>query len=400
MEKVRVAAAGHICLDIIPDLSGVKGAGEEDSFIIPGRLLRIGPASIALGGAVPNTGIALARLGMDTTLMGKIGDDLLAKTILCALQEAGLEHLDFESGMIQAKGETSSYTVVFSPPHQDRCFLHCSGANDTFSPEDLDPERFEGVRLLHFGYPTLMREIYTQPKAFAKKLDKIREKGTLISLDVTMPDPDGPEGKLDWEDWFRTVLPFVDIYLPSLEETLFMLDRERFEEVSRRLHRTVVKSGETLNPATLLEFSEIDALAKRLLDLGVEVAGIKLGDEGIYLRTAKEPVRITAEMPQNVALQWADRKLLAQCYEVPVAGTTGSGDCTIAGFLTGLLHCWPPKQTLRFAAAVGACNVQKADATSGIPSMEEVLNRSRKWSLKESQLHPEEVGAETTAKCA
>lgn len=179
-----------------------------------------------------------------------------------------------------------------------------------------------------------------------------------------------------------------------------MLDRERFEEVSRRLHRTVVKSGETLNPATLLEFSEIDALAKRLLDLGVEVAGIKLGDEGIYLRTVKEPERITAEMPQNVALQWADRKLLAQCYEVPVAGTTGSGDCTIAGFLTGLLYGWPPKQTLRFAAAVGACNVQKADATSGIPSMEEVLNRSRKWSLKESQLHPEEVGAETTAKCA
>lgn len=390
----KVAVAGHLCLDFIPDLSALKSNPDEDSFFIPGRLLRVGAAALALGGAVPNTGIAMARLGMETTLMGKVGNDLLGKTILEAFQALGMPHLDFQSGMIRARGEASSYSVVLSPPKTDRCFLHCSGVNDSFSPQDLDPAQFEGVRLLHFGYPTLMRGIYSAPKEFAARLAEIREKGTLISLDVTMPDPAGPEGSIDWRRWFETVLPFVDVYLPSVEETLFMLNRPLFEEVSRRLHRAVTAPGTSLNPAVLLKFEEIDELAKTLLDFGVGAAGIKLGDQGIYLRTAEAPKRLTEQMGQSVAEQWGNRKLLAQCFDVPVAGTTGSGDCTIAGFLTGLLNGWTPKKTLRFASAVGACNVQKADATSGIPSLEEVLSRAKKWQTKESQLHPEEVGAE------
>lgn len=392
--KSQVVAAGHLCLDIIPDLSGLKTSCEEENFIIPGRLLRIGPASLALGGAVSNTGIAFARLGIQTTLMGKIGDDLLGKTILEAFRALRMHNLDFKSGMLQVPGEVSSYTIVVNPPKVDRCFLHCSGANDTFSPDDLDPERFDGVRLLHFGYPTLMHTIYTQPRQFAEKLAKIREKGTLISLDMTMPDPHGPEGELDWRRWFDVVLPNVDVFLPSLEEILFMLNRTRFEEVSRRQHRIITSPGSSINPATLLPFEEIDELADELIKFGVEAAGIKLGDEGIYLKTCENPVRITAEMSVDSASQWMGRKILAKCYDVPVVGTTGSGDCTIAGFLTGLLNGWPLKKTMRFASATGACNVQQADATSGIPSFNEVLTRAKKWKQKPGNLHPEEVGAE------
>lgn len=389
----KVIVAGHLCLDLIPSIP-VKNNSEDEPFIIPGRLLRIGPAAVALGGAVPNTGIALARLGIDTKLMGKIGDDLLGQTIQNVFQSLGMEHLDYREGMILAPGEASSYTVVIAPGQADRCFLHCSGANDTFSPSDLNPEQFEGVQLLHFGYPTLMKEIYSNPKELAEKFAQIREKGTLISMDVTMPDPDGPEGSIDWKRWFRTVLPYVDIYLPSIEETLFMLNRDLFDEVGRRMNRAVVPPGVSLNPASLLSFQEIDDLAQELLSCGVSAAGIKLGDQGIYLSTAQNVERLTASMTESIAPQWAGRKLIAQCCEVPVVGTTGSGDCTIAGFLTGLLKGWPPKQTLRFACAVGACNVQKADATSGIPSMEEVQSRMKKWALKESVFHSEEIEAE------
>ncbi|MBQ9454762.1 MAG: carbohydrate kinase family protein [Thermoguttaceae bacterium] len=393
MSKPKVVCAGHLCLDIIPDLSPVKTV-EGESFIIPGHLVRVGAASIALGGAVSNTAIAFARLGMDTVIMGKIGDDLIGKTTLEAFRALGMPNLDYEAGMIQTPGEASSYSIVINPPKVDRCFLHCSGANDTFSPNDLDPKRFEGVRLLHFGYPTLMHAICTAKEEFAARLKEIREMGVLTSLDVTMPDPEGPEGDVDWKRWFETVLPFVDIYLPSLEETLFMLNRPLFDEVTRRLRRAVPSSESSLNPAVYLKFSEIDALAKELLRYGTAAAGIKLGDQGIYLRTAENTDRLTEKMASNIASQWPGRKILAQCYEVPVVGTTGSGDCTIAGFLTGLLNGWAPKKTLRFACAVGACNVQKADATSGVPTLEEVLTRVKKWDMKECLLHPEEVDAE------
>jgi len=60
---------------------------------------------------------------------------------------------------------------------------------------------------------------------------------------------------------------------------------------------------------------------------------------------------------------------------VQVVGTTGSGDATIAGFLAGLLHGLPPERVIAAAVAVGACNVEAADAISGIPTWAEVQRR-------------------------
>ena len=370
-----------MCLDIIPDLGSLK-RGEDGSFISPGHLLRIGPATMALGGAVSNTGIACAKLGLETELMGCVGDDLLGETIQAAFRAQHLPNLDFTQGMIVKPGEVSSYTIVVSPPKMDRCFLHCSGANDTFSPADLHPEMFAGARLMHFGYPTLMRGIYSDPKGFAAKLAEIRQLGVLVSMDVTMPDPQGPEGALDWRRWFEIVLPQVDIYLPSLEETLFMLNRPLFEEVSRRASRVVPGPGGSVNPAACMDFERIEDLAQDLLNYGVELAGIKLGDMGLYLRSGESVARCTEFMEPEIAPQWRNCRELSPCFEVKVAGTTGSGDCTIAGFLTGLLAGWAPRPTLDFANAVGACNVQAPDATSGVPDREEVLRRMQTWQRK------------------
>lgn len=67
--------------------------------------------------------------------------------------------------------------------------------------------------------------------------------------------------------------------------------------------------------------------------------------------------------------------LWAPCFKVAVAGSTGSGDATIAGFLAGLLRDLPVEQALTMATAVGACNVEKADALSGIRSWDETSRR-------------------------
>ena len=62
--------------------------------------------------------------------------------------------------MIVTPGEVTSYSVVISPPGSDRIFLHCSGANHTFSAADLLAQSFEAAAILHFGYPPLMRGMY------------------------------------------------------------------------------------------------------------------------------------------------------------------------------------------------------------------------------------------------
>ena len=76
---------------------------------------------------------------------------------------------------------------------------------------------------------------------------------------------------------------------------------------------------------------------------------------------------------------WQNRELLTPCLEVDVVGTTGAGDCTIAGFLAGLLHGLCPEETLRAGVGVGACSVQSADATSGVPSWNDLQERLPLW---------------------
>jgi sugar/nucleoside kinase (ribokinase family) len=58
-----------------------------------------------------------------------------------------------------------------------------------------------------------------------------------------------------------------------------------------------------------------------------------------------------------------------------VVGTTGAGDATVAGFLSGLLRDLSPEAAATAAVAVGACNVEAADALSGVRSWEETMSR-------------------------
>ena len=67
--------AGHLCLDVYPDLSAINPVQFRKSFA-PGRLMEIGSVHFSPGGPVANVGLALHKLGIKAKLMGKVGDDL------------------------------------------------------------------------------------------------------------------------------------------------------------------------------------------------------------------------------------------------------------------------------------------------------------------------------------
>lgn len=349
----EVIVVGHICLDIFPTFTdGTTRA----KVLAPGALIHVGPALMALGGAVANTGIALHRLGIPTRLMGKVGDDLFGQAILALMRESG-EALT--QGMLVAPGEHSSYSVVISPPGTDRIFLHHPGTNDTFGTEDIAPEQVRHARLFHFGYPPLMRRIYQDGGAsFAALLRDIKAQGVTTSLDMALPDPASEAGLVDWEDWLTTVLPFVDLFLPSVDELVFMLGR-----------RITYSNGQIDGP-------RLSELAAYLLQLGTPIVALKLGNAGLYLRTTDNAQRLREISPEDLQA-WHQRELLSPCFQVQPVGTTGAGDCTIAGFLAGFLQHLSPEEVLQSAVAVGASSVEQADATSGIPSWSQVQARIR-----------------------
>jgi hypothetical protein len=103
---------------------------------------------------------------------------------------------------------------------------------------------------------------------------------------------------------------------------------------------------------------------------------LKVGHLGLYLRTAGQAALadLGRARPSDIA-RWANREFWAPVFQTTPVGTTGAGDAAVAGFLAALLRDLTPTEAVTMAAAVGACNVEAADALSGLRSWEETLAR-------------------------
>jgi sugar/nucleoside kinase (ribokinase family) len=376
-DTYEAVVAGHICLDVIPDLTNIS----KDRFaqaIGPGRLTEIGPATFCTGGPVSNTGLALIKLGTETRLMGKVGDDTFGHAVKEIVSSYGPGPA---SGMVVDERVSTSYTIVLSTPGVDRVLLHYPGANDTFSADDVRYEQLSQARLFHFGYPPIMKLMFADNGAeLTQVFRRARETGVTTSLDMALPDPSSAAGRANWVSIIQATLPFVDVFLPSIEEILYMIRREVYDNLYR------AANGPDFLP--LITPQLLSDTSRELVEMGAGIVALKLGDRGLYLRTS-DPSRIEAmgrARPSNTAA-WADKELWTSCFNVDVVGTAGSGDATIAGFLSGLLRDLSAEEAVTAAVAVGACNVEAADTLSGVRPWADTMNRvASGWKRHESEV--------------
>lgn len=159
-----------------------------------------------------------------------------------------------------------------------------------------------------------------------------------------MIDEQGASGTLDWQRILSRTLPFVDLFVPSIDETLLML--------RPRDHRAWAAGELKLTLAYLHDFADT------LLQSGVNaIAGFKLGSFGIFLKTR--------------AGDWAYHP----AFLVDVAGTTGAGDSAYAGLISAFVKKLTIEEMARWACAVGASNVEQPDAISGVRSWGDTAKR-------------------------
>jgi sugar/nucleoside kinase (ribokinase family) len=356
---------GHICLDFIPTMGHVP-EGKLASLLKPGHLLITGPAAFSTGGPVSNTGLALHRLGIDTRLIAKVGADPLGNIVRGIVEQHAPS---LSQGLVIDPASSTSYAVILSAPGVDRIFLHYPGANDTFSVSDVDFDLVCQSRLMHFGYPPVMKRMYSQNgRELVDLFRRAKQCGVTTSLDMTYPDPDAEGGKVDWRAILQDVLPYVDIFLPSFDELMFMLRREECDRLRSML------TGGDLTSAVSVE--RLEELSTELLEMGSKMVVIKAGGRGLYLRTAEEAaIQQMGHATPDEPYIWAEREMWTACFKVDVIGTTGAGDATIAGFLSALLRGLDPYEALTTAVGVGACNVEAADALSGLRSWDETRGR-------------------------
>lgn len=278
-----------------------------------GRLVLADQMELHSGGCAVNTAIALAKLGLSAGVMGKVGQDGFGDFILRELERYGLE----VSGVKRTPEANTSATMVLVEPDGERRFIHCLGANAELVEEDLNWRLIEGSRILHIAGSLVMPGIDGLPTADI--LRRAHERGVITALDTVW------DAKGRWLEVIEPCLPHIDYFLPSLEEARMITS----------LHA----------PSEIALF---------FLDRGVGVVALKMGEEGCYLRSPDEELRIPA-------------------YDVVGIDTTGAGDAFVAGFLTGVVKGWDLKQTGYLANAVGALCITAIGATTGVRSFDETL---------------------------
>lgn len=366
-KMIDAIAAGHVCLDLTPKID-VHGKTVQE-VLRPGKLVHTGECFISLGGPVSNTGIALGILGQDVALMCKVGNDMFGRIISEKITEYGTDKIIAIDEEVE-----SSYTVAVVVPGNDRIFLHDPGANNSFGADDVDYSQVENCRLFHFGYPPQMKKVYQDNgKELTEIFRRAKEAGATTSLDMAQPDKNAESGKQDWDTILRNTLKYVDIFIPSVEETMFMLYPDKYDEFVK------IHTGEN-DPLETMDESILPLLGAKAIEYGAKIAVIKCGVRGYYIRTAENLEGFGRVAPADLE-DWSGREIICESYHVDnIQSATGSGDSSIAGFLSSFLNGDGIYDCIQTACATGAENLTGLDALSGIKSMEETREMMKEMS--------------------
>lgn len=279
-----------------------------------GKLFEAEPIEIATGGIAPNSGIAMARLGMKVAAFTYVGRDEWGGLIRRRLEAEGLDC----GRLLEHPTVATSTTAVLIDPSGERSFIHCVGA-----PRQMDGELFlknldlfARSRMTLIGYYSLMPTLEAD---LPEVLAAIRTTGCRTALDAA-----GSGGAMQPLD---RILPQLDVYLPSYDEAC--------HQTGLTDPRAILKAYRSCGAPGLL--------------------GVKLGSKGALLSPAAgEYVEIPCIPPPG-----------------PIVDTTGAGDCFYAGVLTGLMRGMDLRSAGMLGAATGACCITGLGASAGIRDFKE-----------------------------
>ncbi len=360
-----VVVAGHICLDITPVFTCDK-VNKITDILKPGQVAEVKDANISTGGPVSNTGLAMKILGADTNLICKVGCDEFGD-LICSM----LDKYDTDKEVVRTKKASTSYSVVLAMPGVDRIFLHNSGANDLFGAVDVSEDCLSDAALFHFGYPTLMKCMYeNEGDELVELYRKVKSCGVATSMDLSLVDSESTSGKADWKTILTKVMPYVDFFVPSIEEVCAMIDPKRHKEWQLR-------AGDK-DVTDVIDFEhDVKPVADECIKLGAKVLLLKCGILGMYLCTAELDGKCKFGERLDLDFKtWSNLHIFEKPYKPgKVRSALGAGDTSIAAFLTGILNKETPEMCLKLATGCAACCVEEYDALSGLISYDELKDK-------------------------
>ena len=287
-----VLVIGDLLYDMLAKVDGDVTLG-TDTFV---------PIRVAAGGSGANAAAWLAHSGVETSFVGRVGDDIFGGFLEGEMERVGVTpHLARDPSLPTGK------VFVLVDGAGERTMITDRGAGEALGPDDLPETLFSGGHLHLSGY-TLSGG--SRREAATKALRLAREAGMTVSVDpssVPLLESVGPELFLGWTRG-------ADLLFPNLAE------------------------GETLTGER-----DPDLILKKLLPYYRAVV-LKLGPEGAaYSDGTGDTLRVSAAPAR-------------------VEDTTGAGDAFSAGFLADWLARGSTKEALRRGAGVAARAVGRVGA--------------------------------------
>jgi sugar/nucleoside kinase (ribokinase family) len=288
-----VIVADHLCtpIDHLPE------AGE----LVPAEELVLN-----VGGCASNAALDLRRLGVETAICGKVGDDAFGRFVAEVLRDGGVDCRALGISQTHA----TSQTLIVNVRGQDRRFIHSFGANRDLIAADLDILLDPPPRILYVGGFLILPGL--EPEALAERFARAQRQGTITVLDVAVPGPGEMLSKL------APLLPVTDVFLPNTDEADVIL-------------------GESDPIRQALTFR----------DMGAKRVVITRGSDG------------------SVSISDEHRFQLGT-YPITYVDGSGGGDAFDAGYIAGLLDGLDEIGCLKLASAVGASCVRAIGTTAGV----------------------------------
>lgn len=318
-----VLVAGHLCIDITPELTDVPE-------LVPGQLYEIGSAQLTLGGCVANTGLALAASGVPTRVCSRVGNDPLGEIARRLLAEHGMDQ-----GVTTTAGAATSYSIVLQLPDHDRTFWHHPGANTVFTGREVN---LDAVDILHLGYPPLLPALLADDAApLLNLLKEARSRQITTSLDLAVVDPRSRAAAVDWRQVFARIMPYVDIATPSIDDltSALAIARPRDDDL-------------------------VEECARSLINDGCAVAVVSAGARGAYAVSAgPDRLAVAGVALSSVRSTWSSTaEWVAAAEPRLVVSTTGAGDTATAGLLYGLAQGTGIRRATRLASRFAASAIE------------------------------------------
>jgi fructokinase len=164
-----VVCFGEVLIDFVPTVT-------------PTTLIDAPAFMKAPGGAPANVAVGLARLGVSSAFMGKVGDDAFGHFLVNTLAEAGV---DIGPVRFSSEARTAlAFVSLRSDGEREFMFYRHPSADMLFAPADVDADVIRNAKLLHYGTISLISE--PSRSATLHAIELARDAGCIVSCDPNL----------------------------------------------------------------------------------------------------------------------------------------------------------------------------------------------------------------------